>query len=177
LEYLKRESGDWLGMSDTLMYLKIKNLDNLYRTNLDHTKDLESTLQRFFSRVNKNTFPELRYSEVTSIYTNFQGFKERDRAFYDSVTRVLDINKVAALAPIRQVASDYLKAYPNTYYSTELNGYINNITNKLTEVEIARKKMEKDSLNRDAIKKVGKFLSINLTYSVPQGGKNCIWRA
>jgi hypothetical protein len=171
LEYLRRESGDWLGMSDTLMYLKIKNLENLYRTNFNSTKDLEVTLQRFFSRVNKNTFPELKYSEVTSIYTNFQSFKERDKIFYDSVSGVLDINKTAALGPIRQVTADYLKAYPNTYYSTQLNGYVNNINTKLTQVEIARKKMEKDSLNRDALKKVGKLLTINLTYSAPQGGK------
>lgn len=171
LEYVKRESGDWLGMSDTLMYLKIKNLDNLYRANFNHTKDLESTLQRFFSRVNRNTFPELKYSEVTSIYTNFQSFKERDRAFYDSVSRVFDINKVASLASIRQVTADYLKAYPNTYYSTELNSSVNGIDSKLTQVELARKKMERDSLNRDALKKVGKLLTINLSYSVPQGGK------
>ena len=112
LEFLKKESGDWLVNSDTLMYMKIKNLDNLYRSNFDHTKDLESTLQRFFARVNKNTFPELKYSEVTSVFSTFQSFKERDKTFHDSVSRVFDLSKTNALAPLRQVSSEYVKFNP-----------------------------------------------------------------
>jgi len=171
LEFLKKESGEWLTNSDTLMYMKIKNLDNLYRANFDHTKDLESTLQRFFARVNKNTFPELKYSEVTSVFTTFQSFKERDKTFYDSVSRVIDLNKTNTLVPLRQVASEYLKSYPNTYYSKELNSYVYSIDTKLTQLETANKKKIKDSTNRAALKKVGKLVSINISYSVPSGGK------
>lgn len=171
LEYLKREGGDWMGTSDTLMYMKIKNLDNLYRSDFAQTKDLEATFQRFFARVNKNTFPELKYSEVTTVYTTFLGFKERDKAFYDSVARVIDLNKSTMLIPLRQQTTDYLKAYPNTYYSTQLNGYINDINVKLTQLELARKKHERDSLNRRALKQVGQTLVLNLTYSIPSGGQ------
>ena len=171
LEFLKKESGDWLVNSDTLMYMKIKNLDNLYRSNFDHTKDLESTLQRFFARVNKNTFPELKYSEVTSVFTTFQSFKERDKTFHDSVSRVFDLSKTNALAPLRQVSSEYLKFNPNTYYSKELNGYISSIDTKLAQLETAHKKKVKDSTNRGALKKVGKMVSLNFSYSVPSGGK------
>lgn len=170
LEYIKREGGDWVNNSDTLMYLKAKNLDNLYRSNFDQTKELETTLQRFFARVNKNTFPELKYSEVTAIYTTLLGFKEKDKAFNDSLARVFDLNKTNALVPIRQQATDYLKAYPNTYYSTEINGYITKINDKLNQLEIARKKQQKDSLNKAALKKVGQTLVLNITYSVPKGG-------
>lgn len=171
IDYMKKDAGDWISLSDTLMYMKIKNLDNLYRTDFSHTKDLETSLQRFFSRVNKNTFPELRYSEVTTIYTSFQSFRERDKAFHDSVTRVTDLSKTATLIPIRQVTTEYLKTNPNTYFSTELNNYISSINDKLAQLENARKKKEKDSLNRDALKKVGKTLVLNLTFSVPSGGK------
>ncbi len=171
LEFLKKESGGWLTNSDTLMYLKIKNLDNLYKSNFDHTKDLESTLQRFFARVNKNTFPELKYSEVTSIFTTFQSFKERDKTFYDSVSRVFDLNKTNALVPLRQVTGEYLKSYPNTYFSKELNGYVNSIDTKLTQLETAYKKKVKDSTNRAALRKVGKMVTLNISYSVPSGGK------
>ena len=171
LELLKKESGDWLVNSDTLMYIKIKNLDNLYKSNFDQTKDLESTLQRFFARVNKNTFPELKYSEVTTIFTTFQSFKERDKTFYDSVFRVIDLNKTNTLIPLRQVANEYLKSYPNTYYSKELNGYVNSIDTKLAQLETANKKKIKDSTNRAALKKVGKMVTLNISYSVPSGGK------
>ena len=171
LEFLKKESGDWLVNSDTLMYMKIKNLDNLYRSNFDHTKDLESTLQRFFARVNKNTFPELKYSEVTSVFTTFQSFKERDKTFHDSVSRVFDLSKTNALAPLRQVSSEYVKFNPNTYYSKELNGYVSSIDTKLAQLETAHKKKVKDSTNRAALKKVGKMVSLNFSYSVPSGGK------
>src|SRR5215203_2283149 len=163
LEFLKKESGQWLTNSDTLMYMKIKNLDNLYRTNFDHTKDLESTLQRFFARVNKNTFPELKYSEVSSVFTAFQSFKERDKAFHDSVSRVIDLEKTNTLAPLRQVTSEYLKSCPNTYYSKELNGYVSSIDAKLTQLETAHKKKVKDSTNRAALKKVGKMVSLNIS--------------
>src|SRR5678809_285141 len=171
LEFLKKESGEWLTNSDTLMYMKIKNLNNLYRANFDHTKDLESTLQRFFARVNKNTFPELKYSEVTTIFTTFQSYKEKDKTFYNSVYRVIEINKTNTLIPLRQVANEYLKSYPNTYYSKELNGYVYSIDTKLTQLEAANKKKIKDSTNRAALKKVGKLVSINISYSVPSGGK------
>lgn len=171
LEFLKKESGGWLTNSDTLMYLKIKNLDNLYKSNFDHTKDLESTLQRFFARVNKNTFPELKYSEVTSIFTTFQSFKEKDKTFHDSVSRVFDLNKTNALVPLRQVTGEYLKSYPNTYFSKELNGYVNSIDTKLTQLETAYKKKVKDSTNRAALRKVGKMVTLNISYSVPSGGK------
>ncbi len=171
LEFLKKESGGWLTNSDTLMYLKIKNLDNLYKSNFDHTKDLESTLQRFFTRVNKNTFPELKYSEVTSIFTTFQSFKEKDKTFHDSVSRVFDLNKTNALVPLRQVTGEYLKSYPNTYFSKELNGYVNSIDTKLTQLETAYKKKVKDSTNRAALRKVGKMVTLNISYSVPSGGK------
>jgi len=140
LEFLKKESGDWLASSDTLMYMKIKNLDNLYRANYDHTKDLESTLQRFLARVNKNTFSELKYSEVTSVFTSFQSFKEKDKTFHDSVSRVIDLNKTNTLVPLRQVTSEYLKSNPNTYYSKELNGYVSSIDTKLTQLETANKR-------------------------------------
>jgi hypothetical protein len=170
LELLKKESRDWLVNSDTLMYIKIKNLEYLYRSDLNYTKDLESTLQRFLARVNKNSFPEFKYSEVTSIYTNFQSFKEKDKAFYDSVSRTLDMNKTTSLVPIKQVTNDYLKAYPNSYYSAELNGYVQNINDKLAQLEIEGKKRVKDSTNRAALKQVGKMLVLNLTYSVPNGG-------
>ena len=171
LEFIKREAGEWLVNSDTLMYIKIKNLDHLYRLNFDQTKDLESTLQRFFSRVNKNTFPEQKYSEVTSIFTTLQSFKERDRIFHDSLSKAIDLNKIYNLSLLRQITSDYLKTYPNTYFSNELNGYLTSIDNKLAQVEASRKKKEKDSLNTDALKKVGKMLSLNLSFSVPSGGK------
>jgi len=171
LELLKKESGDWLASSDTLLYMKIKNLDNLYRTNFDHTKDLESTLQRFFARVNKNTFPELKYSEVTSVFTTFQSFKERDKTFHDSVSRVIDLSKTNTLVPLRQVTKEYLKSFPNTYYSKELNGYVISIDTKLTQLETAHKKKVKDSTNRAALKKVGKMVALNISYSVPSGGK------
>jgi hypothetical protein len=160
LEFLKKESGDWLTNSDTLMYLKIKNLDNLYKSNFDHTKDLESTLQRFFARVNKNTFPELKYSEVTSIFTTFQSFKERDKTFHDSVSRVFDLNKTNTLVPLRQITGEYLKSYPNTYFSKELNGYVNSIDTKLTQLETAYKKKIKDSTNRAALRKLEKWLHL-----------------
>jgi len=171
LEFLKKEGGQSLTNSDTLMYMKIKNLDNLYRTNFDHTKDLESTLQRFFARVNKNTFPELKYSEVSSVFTTFQSFKERDKTFHDSVSRVIDLDKTNTLVPLRQVTSEYLKSSPNTYYSKELNGYVSSIDAKLTQLETAHKKKIKDSTNRAALKKVGKMVSLNISYSVPSGGK------
>src|SRR5678810_992246 len=104
---------------------------------------------------------------VTTVFTTFQSFKERDKTFYDSVSRVIDLNKTNTLVPLRQVASEYLKSYPNTYYSKELNSYVNSIDTKLTQLEAANKKKIKDSTNRAALKKVGKLVSINISYSVP----------
>lgn len=172
LEYLKKEAGEWIDRSDTLMYMKIKDLENLYRTDFILTKDIEATLQRFFSRVNKNTFPELRYSEITTIFTTFQSFREKDKAFLDSVSKVTDLNNTPALVPIKEVTQSYLKNYPNSYFSKQLNEYIVSINAKLSQIETARKKKEKDSINKDALKKVGKTLVLNLSFSVPSGGKD-----
>ena len=171
LDYLRRESGEWINRSDTILYLKIKCLDKIYMQDSVQTRDLESTLQRFFSRVNKNTFPEFRYGEVTSIYSRFQTFKEKDRAFYDSVSRAFDLNKTEALNPLLQVTTAYLNANPNTYYYPGLSGYIKSIKDQLAHLETVRKKKERDSIFRSVLKSVGRTPVLNLSYSVPSGGK------
>lgn len=171
IEYLKRESGNLLTSSDSLIYMKIRNLEKLYRLKNDHSKDMDATLKLFFSRVNKYSFPEVKYTEVATYYTVFQGFKDRDKQFYDSVVRVFDIDKTASLPAIKSVAGDYMKTYPNSYYTTELTNYINLINDKLLEMELVKKKKDKDSTSRSNLKMVGKALFLSVSYSVPSGGK------
>src|SRR6266496_2227198 len=158
IDYLKREGGVLLNTSDSLQYLKIKNLENIYRTDHGLTIELESSLKLFFGKVNKYSFPELKYDEVTAIYTRFSGFKERDKAFYDSVSRAFDLNKEVSLVSVRNITSDYLKINPNTYYSKELNDYVSSINNKLSELESKRRRLALDSTFHDRLKMVGKRL-------------------
>lgn len=176
LAYLKKEGAAYLTASDSLQYLKIKNLENLYHTDLGLTKELESSLKLFFAKGNKYAFPELKYAEITSVFSAFQGFKEKDKLFYDSVSRVTNLEKVEVLPAIKTVVSDYLTANVNTYYNKELNDYITGINNKLTQVAIEKKKMEQDSIYGRRVKDIGKKKGMDLSYLVPSGERKTLHR-
>jgi len=169
LEYLNKEGAAYLPVSDSLLYLKIKNLEALYRTDLVLTKELESSLKLFSAKANKYSFPELKYAEVSGIYASFQGFRAKDKAFYDSVTRVTNLEKPETLPGIKKVATEYLKNYVNTYYTKDLNGYIASIDNKLTQLAFAKKKREQDSVYRRRVKDIGKKMNITVSYLIPSG--------
>jgi hypothetical protein len=62
LEYLKREGGTMQNSRDSLLFLKIMNLENLYRSDFQKTTDLEATFKLFFARTNKFSFPDIKYS-------------------------------------------------------------------------------------------------------------------
>jgi hypothetical protein len=171
LEYLKRDGGTYLNSSDSLLYLKIKNLEKLYRADFLHTTDLESSLKLFLSRASNYSFPELKYSEVTRVYSEFSSFKERDKMFYDSISHAIDLTQPAILPGLRRVTANYLKATPNTYYNKELNAYVTDIDNNLAALAVKQKKQELDSSNRGRLKLVGKNMALNLSYTVPSGGK------
>jgi hypothetical protein len=174
LEYLKREAGNKLNSSDSLLYLKIMNLQNVYGTDFNLTSDLESTLKLFLGKVNRYSFPEQKYSEVTSAFTLFQTFKEKDKRFYDSVSKEIDYTKSASLPGMRAAIANYLKVNPNSYYTKELSGYAAKIDDTLVQLELQRKKQLKDSTNRQILKDVGKKLFLTIGYSVPNGGSSLI---
>lgn len=174
LDYLKRESGNKLNSSDSLLYLKIMNLQNLYKSGFDYTTDLESTLKLFLGKVNRYSFPEQKYSEVTSVYTQFQTFKEKDKRFYDSVSKEIDYTKSASLPGMRSAIINYQKANLNTYYAKEFSVYTGKIDATLVALEIQRKKQLKDSTNRQILKDVGKRLFLTIGYAVPNGGTSLI---
>jgi hypothetical protein len=172
LDYLKKESGNYINTSDSLMYLKIMNLANMYRSGFNYTTELETTLKSFLGKVNRYNFPEQKYSEVTSVYTDFQFFKEADKRFYDSVTKVLDYKNVASLNPTRNTITNYQKNYPNTFYSKELTAYVSEIDKTLAMIEQQRIRHEKDSTKHAILKSVGRKMVITAAYSVPtQGSK------
>ena len=75
----------------------------------------------------------------------FQTFKEKDKRFYDSVSKALDYNKPGGLPQIRSTIADYLKAYPNSYYSKELSEHTTKIDATLFQLDIQRKKQLKSA--------------------------------
>lgn len=167
LAYIKNEAGTAANTSDSLIYLRIMNLDKMYRSNFQQTTELEAAFKLFFARANRNTFPEIKYSEVSASYTQFLGFKERDKMYYDSVTRVFDINNTAKLVPVKTSVTNYLSVFPNTYYAKEHNETISKIDTKLTELANLRKKQIQDSTFKARIKSVGKKISLNVGYGIP----------
>ena len=170
LAYLKNQTGNQTGFSDSLSYLKIVSLQRLYNSSIDLTMDLENSLNQFLSRVNRIVFPELKYSEVSSVYTEFQFFKEKDRRFYDSVAKVTDLKRPTDLPAIRIVILEYLKKTLNTYNSKELNEYVSSINKQLSDLATVRNKQIADSTNIENLKKVGKLLSLTLAYAIPSVG-------
>lgn len=59
-ENLKSNAGSRLNYSDSLIYLKIRILENLYATNLSYTTDLDSSLKLFLVKVNRYSFSVVR---------------------------------------------------------------------------------------------------------------------
>lgn len=159
---LKRNGGPLMYRSDSLMYLRIKILENLYGHNALYALELDSSLQHFTSSVNRYSFPELKYAEVASIHTSFQYFKEKDRLFYDSVSNLSDQKKVEELTAMVSRLSDYIRATPNSFYRKELAA-------RQGILERKRKKLVDYIENLETLKKVGKAHVFTLGYSVPSG--------
>lgn len=109
LETLKREAGSYLNTTDSLIYLKIKVLEFLFPSNAAHTRDLDTTLKLFARKVNKYAFPEQKYAEVGRINSQFLLFKERDKNFYDSISAVAKLERVAELSAINKRITEYLQ--------------------------------------------------------------------
>ena len=171
LEYLQKDGAAYLSISDSLQYLKIKNLEKLYSAELKYTKELESSLKFFFARGNKYAFPELKYGELTAIYSAFQTFKEKDKLFHDSISKVTNLESAERLPELKSTISNYLSVVQNTYYKNELSAYLLSITNKLTLLAARKKKREQDSTYKSSMKAVGKNMHFDFSYLKPSDGK------
>ena len=169
LEFLKVNAGPSLLNSDSLLYLKIKILSNLYLQDSKYTLDLDSSLSVFIVRVNRYSFPEIKYEEVVEINSSIALFKENDRLFYDSVRAVTNLEKLDFLPKIDDRISEYLGQVPNSYYKIELNDFQTKIRTVLHNAEVKRNKFVEDSTSRAFLKKMGKAV-INIGYSIPSGG-------
>lgn len=167
LESLQKNAGTALHRSDSLLYLKIKILENLYAGNAVHTQDLDTTLRLFLRRVNRYSFPEMQYAEVGRINTRFQDFKESDKNFYDSVTAVTHLDKPETLPAIHNRLTDYLRSTPNSFYNKQLTDLAKRVESELNRLARLQQKRINDSLNRAALKRMGKGTVLNLSYAVP----------
>jgi hypothetical protein len=161
LENLNREAGINLYYSDSLVYLKIKILENLYPTSARYADDLDATLKVFARNVGYS-FPELKKEEVKQINITFLSFKEKDEKFYQSVLNEKYLFKVQDLKNLNDRILEYLRTTPNSHYKKELTDISSNIT-------LQRNNIIRDSTNHAILHKIGKKRVLSISYSVPSG--------
>lgn len=162
LRYLKNIAGYEVNTNDSLLYMKIKLLSGMYDSSAAYTRDLDTSLKLFSTRVNRYTFPELMYEETMMINTAFQTFKERDKSFYDSSLQVPDSKDVTVLGYHSTRLEDYLRSNPNSFYREELY-------KQYMSVRKQREKIISDSVHNTILRRSGKKSFLNIGYSVPLG--------
>lgn len=158
---LNKEAGRNLYYSDSLVYLKIKILENLYSSSASYTADLDSALKVFARNVGYS-FPELKKEEVKQINVTILNFKEKDKNFYQSVLNEKNNENSNDLKNFNDRILEYVRATPNSYYKKQLMDISSNITLHLSNII-------RDSTYHAILHKIGKKRTLTISYSVPSG--------
>lgn len=161
LENLNNGAGRNLYYSDSLVYLKIKILENLYPASAGYTADLDSTLKVFARNVGYS-FPELKKEEVKQINVTILNFKEKDKNFYQSVLNEKNNENINDLKNFNDRILEYVRATSNSYYKKQLMDISSNIT-------LHRNNIIRDSTYHAILHKIGKKRTLTISYSVPSG--------
>lgn len=167
IDYLENKDKILAGSSDSLIYLKIINLNNIYLNSNENTKRLESTIDIFFHRARKYIFPENKFNEVVVIYTKVKQFKETDSKFYTNAVIPPEYISISTLNNEIEKINHYLGINKNSYYSNELNEIISGKSTLITKLEQDNLKKLKDSTFRSNLQLIGKKTILTLSYSAP----------
>lgn len=167
IDYIDANAKSLSNSSDSLLYLKIINLEHLYKASADGTRKLESTINTFFSRARKYIFPDNKYDEVVAIYTKVQQFKEADRKFFEKVNIDSKTLSIALLSMDIEKINTYIGSYKNSYYSNELNEIVANKSAQISQIEKANRERLRDSTYEANSKIIGKKTFLTLSYAIP----------
>ena len=152
--------------SDSLLYLRIRVLEQMARKSESASRTLDTLLTIFTNRVNRYGFPEVLYDDVVRVRVGLDHWKEIDRLYYDSVAAARKNVTPPGYSAYKSGIDRYLATNPNSWYGDDLRAISGSIATEIDNLEKLGKKRMDDSLNLVAMRKMGKRTAITLSYQL-----------